>query len=149
MGKKFIWLAVCCLMALSLVMTSCGSKDEGQTTEQEQVTTPGGPQYGGTITVSAGGASAWSRWDPAYTQAIMVDHMQFTSNELMQGDWTKGPKALGGTGETAWEIGWLGIYDLETGELAESWSTPTPTTIRFKIRTTSTIRISRRPTAER
>lgn len=136
MGKKIIWLLVSCMMALSLIVASCGSEEEEGNGEEiipgEEVVGTTEPRYGSTLTIAQ--QSDWSRWDPAYTQAIMVGHMQYSSNELMQGDWTKGPKSLGGTGETAWEIGFLGLYDLLTGELAESWSMPTPTTIRFVIR---------------
>ena len=45
--KKIVWLVVSCLMALSLILVSCGG-DEGT-----GGTTTGGsdePQYGGTIT---------------------------------------------------------------------------------------------------
>jgi len=128
------------MMALSLVMMSCGGGEEEEEEEvveeeeeeEEVVVEEEEPQYGDQVTIAM--SADWSRWDPATTQAIMVGHMQWTSNEMIQGDWTKGPVALGGTGETAWEIGFLGLYDLLTGELAESWSMPDNTHIRFTIR---------------
>ncbi|MFC1949397.1 ABC transporter substrate-binding protein [Chloroflexota bacterium] len=159
MKRKIVWLMVSCMMALSLVMTSCGeaeeeeeagevggveveggdvtvTTEEGDTTvivveeeeEEEEVVETGEPEYGGTITVVA--TSDWTAIDPTKAQAIRVRHMQYTSNELMQGDWTKGPQ---GSGQTDWMWGFLGDITLEAGELAESWETPDDTTIIYHL----------------
>ena len=80
--------------------------------------------------MTAAGAD-YSAWDPTMAQAIRCGHMQFTSNELLGGDWAKGPQ---GTGQTDWQWGWLGDLSLETGELAESWEMPNATTIIYHIR---------------
>jgi len=54
-----------------------------------------------------------------------------TNEELMTGDWAKGPA---GTGETDWTSGFIGRIELQTGSLAESWDTPDDETIIFHIR---------------
>ncbi len=131
MRKNFLWMAVSGLMALSLVMAACGpaevEEEEGEVIEEEVVEDKG-PIYGGTITrVSTRNPG---NWDPTEAAAIRVSHMQWTSNELMQGDWTKGPQ---GTGETEWEYGFLGDITLEAGELADSWELPDNETIIYNI----------------
>ncbi|MBA7702334.1 hypothetical protein ES703_111098 [subsurface metagenome] len=120
-------------MALSLVMASCGPAAEVEVEEEvevekEGILSPTVPKYGGTITVVGRDLGPI---DPTTAQAIRVGHMQLTSNELMQGDWTKGPQ---GSGETLWEWGFLGDVGLEVGELAESWELPDDTTIIYHLR---------------
>jgi len=129
MGKKIVWIVVSCLMVLSLVMASCGTTAEEEEEEEEEAyASPEEPKYGGTITTTGYGYT--DAFDPTKAQAIRCGHMQLTSNELIQGDWTKGPQ---GTGETAWDWGFVGDETLLTGELAESWSLPDDETIIFKI----------------
>ena len=116
--KKIIWVVVSCVMALSLVLASCGEAEEEEEEEvtppgEEEEVTEGQPIYGGTITTAMN--SDYMGYDPTKLIAIYVGHMQFTSNELLQGDWTKGPQ---GTHETDWEWGFLKDVSLETGELA-------------------------------
>ncbi len=134
MKGKLIWVLVSCLMALSLVVVSCGEADEEvedaqEVVEEEEVTAPSGPQYGGTITTAL--SSDYNQWDPYYHFDIWATHLMFTHNEYMQGDWTKGSN---GTGETEWEIGFLGRVDLLTGEAATGWEFPDNETILFFIR---------------
>ena len=105
--------------------TSATTKPAATTTAAAAV---GQPIYGGTITTAQ--ATDYSAWDPTMAQAIRCGHMQFTSNELMGGDWTKGPQ---GSKQTNWEWGWLGDLSLETGELAESWELPDNQTIIYRI----------------
>jgi len=104
--------------------TSATSKPPSTTPSGEKLT----PVVGGTIISVA--LSDPTAWDPTKAQAIRVGHMQFTSNELMQGNWTKGPQ---GTGETDWQWGYLCDLGLETGELAESWELPDSTTIIYHL----------------
>ena len=69
MMKKIVWVVVSCLMALSLVMASCGPaaeeeeeeeevkeeevivEEEEEEEEEEVVIASGEPQYGGTLTL--------------------------------------------------------------------------------------------------
>lgn len=125
MLKKIVWLLTSCLMVMALVISSCGTTEE---TEKEEGISPETPKYGGTIIASGGD---FGPIDPTTAQAIRVGHMQYTSNELMQGDWAKGPA---GTGETAWDWGFLGDVTLETGELCESWELPDDETIIYNLR---------------
>jgi peptide/nickel transport system substrate-binding protein len=86
------------------------------------------PQYGGTITTIRTGS--FLSFDPYLSMAVMVGHMQLTSNELMQGTWACGPA---GTGDVDWLTGFAGRYELEVGELAESWELPDDETIIYHI----------------
>ena len=66
MSKKIIWLIVSCLMAMSLVMASCGPATVSEEEEEEEVvigeeeeeevqeviSSPEKPQYGGTVYLS-------------------------------------------------------------------------------------------------
>ena len=66
MTKKIVWLIVSCLMAVSLIMASCGPAEVEEEEEEEEViigeeeedeqevevTGPEKPQYGGTISVA-------------------------------------------------------------------------------------------------
>lgn len=139
--KKIIWLVIGCLMIITLIMTSCGggeekTTDEGKVDEGETISvtltkrdgtsmtrTVEKPIYGGSIITAL--TADYNQWDPYNTQTIQVGHMQLTSNELIGGDWTLGPQ---GTGDTDWELGWLGDMNLEAPELCD-WELPDTTTI--------------------
>jgi peptide/nickel transport system substrate-binding protein len=148
MKKKILWISVSCLMVLSLVIASCGPKEEeakvteegGQiittkekaekeVVEQEKIVSPVGPEYGGTFT--------WHLpmdvmgFDPISYLQMECKSLWMTNEELMTGDWAKGPA---GTGETDWTTGFIGRIELQTGSLAESWETPDDETIIFHIR---------------
>ncbi len=145
MIRKLIWLLISCLMILSLVVASCGPAAEEEQVEVGKkdmvqlslkkldgttvTTSVEKPEYGGTLITAM--TSDYSGFDPTLMQAIRVGHMQFTSNELIQGDWIRGPQ---GTGETMWEFGFLGDIRLMVGELCESWETPNDETIIYNIR---------------
>jgi len=145
--KKIVWILVSCLMVLSLVIASCAPEEEAEekevgkatvvtakeeavaeVVEEEGILPPEVPKYGGTLVTLGGDFTAI---DPAKNQAIRCAHMQWTSNELMQGNWSKGPQ---GTGETNWDWGFLGDVTLEAGELAESWELPDDQTIIYHLR---------------
>lgn len=125
---------VSCLMVVTLVIPSCsnnntGTGGTGGTTGGTTYADPATPKKGGTL-ISAVTAD-FGPMDPTQAQAIRVSHMQYTSNELMQGDWAKGPA---GTGETNWDWGFLGDVTVETGELCESWELPDSETIIYHLR---------------
>jgi peptide/nickel transport system substrate-binding protein len=150
--KKFVWLLVCCLMALSLVIASCGTKEETTPTttitddeedkvvitetqegyeivtqEQEGYRDPDEPKYGGTL------AFAWFEpggFDPYYLFMVSCGTLYLVNEELLMGDWSKTPA---GTGE-AGIGGFLGYASRLTGQLCESWSMPDNETLLFNIR---------------
>lgn len=127
MMKKIVWMAMSCLMVMILVLSSCGSEEPPEETEDTGIS-PETPKMGGTLTATIADLQVI---DPTTAQAIRVGHMMFTSNELMGGDWTKGPA---GTGETAWDWGFLGDINLMAGELCESWELPDNETIIYNLR---------------
>jgi peptide/nickel transport system substrate-binding protein len=63
--------------------------------------------------------------------AIMVGHMQLTSNELMQGNYQIGPH---GTSDVDWLAGFAARYEVMAGELAESWDLPDSETIIYNLK---------------
>ncbi len=142
--KRNVSLVLALVVIAAMAIASCGQpKEKSGPTEGAGPTTPGLPQtsaapasasvaanptYGGSITIAI--TADYSFFDPVLHQAITCGHMQYTSNELMQGDWMKGPA---GTKETEWEAGFVGRIDLETGELADSWAMPDGETIIFNI----------------
>jgi len=148
MKKKFIWVVISGLMALSLVMASCGPAEEEaevevgeeevevgevEVTEEEEeeeveeVTT--GPQYGGTIKIAT--PFEPRRFDESHGWTTDAITMKLTHQELMMGDWTLGPA---GTGEVDWAQGSIRRIDLNTGCIAESWELPELGTVIWHIR---------------
>jgi peptide/nickel transport system substrate-binding protein len=130
MGKKIVWFVVSCLMVLSLVVASCGGAEE-----EEVIGETGGEEASGAEIPKVGGMLVSSGADlgpidPTTTQAIRIGHMQYTSSELIQGDWAKGPQ---GTHETNHDWGFLGDVTLLSGELAETWEFPDSETIIFNL----------------
>ena len=128
MGKKIIWIVVSCLMALSLVIASCGGAVEEEEVVEEEYASPEEPKYGGTMTTVLGWG--WTTWDCMKAQDIRVGHIQWTHNEPYQGDWKKGPQ---GSHETNWDWGFVGNVNLLGPELADSWEFPDDTTIIYNL----------------
>ena len=114
MVKKIVWLVVSCMMAISLVVASCGpattgeeeeeeeeEDEEEEEEEEEEVVAPSGePQYGGTITVR-------TNTDPSccdsFANRIMSGALVlwYTYEQLLNFDWTRGPAGTGEFGNRA------------------------------------------------
>lgn len=151
MKGKILWLVVSCLMVLSLVLASCApAVEEGEATtivgevteeeavvveeeEEEMVAAPTGPQYGGVATYNINVDVPF--FDEVtggnYGGHVYAYTTKLTNNDLLQGDWTKGPA---GTFETDWVNGGDNRMDQKTGCLADSWTIPELGTIIFHIR---------------
>jgi len=85
------------------------------------------PKYGGTFTVYL--TADITHWDEAF--AMTPTTWPLTHQELLTGDWTKGPA---GTGECDWTIGGTCRLDQSVGEAAESWESPEVGHLIFHIR---------------
>lgn len=131
-NSKVVWLVVSCLMALSLVMTSCGSdsedEEEGGAIAEEESVTAMTPKYGG-VHVCLGTES--TGFDPREVMVHFTRTLPVSHETLLMGDWAKGPA---GTGETDWRLGYLGDTSLTTGCIAESWELPDDETLIYHIR---------------
>jgi len=150
MKKKIIWLLVSCLMVLSLLLASCAPaappeeekpappteekpappKEEKPAPPEEEKPAPslGKIQYGGTITRVIA-EDVWA-FDEAYFPSYLISTLDLTNEELMIGDWTRGP---GGTGEASWTTNACHPL-LWAGRVAESWEVPDEKTMIFHIR---------------
>ncbi len=150
MPKKIVWLVISCLMAASLVLASCSSNDtttEETDNDNEQVkvtettsVTPGigeqeipvstdTPQYGGTLT-SIYGLDIMG-FDELTTPDYWDVAGHITHDELLEGDWAKGPA---GTGEFSWKTNDVYRWDSKSGALAESFEIVAPGHMIFNIR---------------
>jgi peptide/nickel transport system substrate-binding protein len=100
------------------------------TEEQRIVTTPTEkPQYGGTATGAI--AADVGGFDEGWHGPTVLYTQRLTHDELLQGDWAKGPK---GTGEAEWTLSTINAMSLKTGCLADSWQIPQKGKIIFHIR---------------
>ncbi|MFC1989318.1 ABC transporter substrate-binding protein [Chloroflexota bacterium] len=122
MKKKFTWLIVSCLLVTALVLSSCTSAEEPTATIAKV------PKYGGELTVVLERPTLG--FDDVYQVAWRTDSTHFTSDQLLIGDWAKGP---GGTGEASFSQNDFTLLYM-TGNLAESWEIPDPDTVVFHIR---------------
>ena len=147
MKKKIIWFVVSCLMALSLVMASCGPAEEEEAEvevgeeevevgevevgerKEEVVAATEEPEYGGIFTSAM--TADTSNWDATTNFDLLGWQISITNEPLMAGDWAKGPA---GTFETDWRFGAVGYANMCTGQLAESYEIPDNETLIFHIR---------------
>ena len=144
MKKKLVWLILSCLMVAALVLASCApavieEEEEVVIEEEEEVVIeeeeeevllpPEVPKYGGVLTFGLGGEGNLG-FDPSISYEWNCHAVQYTNEELLVGDYAKGPT---GSGETRW-FGMGFTPQFETGALAESWEFPDPDTITFHIR---------------
>ncbi len=101
------------------------TKDE----DKKSSVDPSIPKYGGIHTSVY--TPTVPGWDPGTMQAGPVNHIRISNESLVGADWAKG---LAGTGETDWKWGYMGLSNLLTGWLAESWEYPDDETLVFHIR---------------
>jgi peptide/nickel transport system substrate-binding protein len=150
MKKKIIWMLVSLLMVLSLMIASCGQKEEAKVTEEEEgkvvitkgeaeggkvvveeeggLLSPETPKYGGTL---IGTGSDPMGFDAGTMQSIMITETRIMNEPLLIGDWAKGPA---GTDQVDWQLGHMGMVSVLTGALAESYELLGDDTIIFHIR---------------
>jgi len=146
MKRKIVWLVVSCLMVAALVLASCGPAEEEEEEvtpppaeeEEEEVTPPEeeeeppvavGPKYGGEMRIHL--ATDIVGFDEAFTHHWLVITLHLTNEELLQGDWTRGPA---GTGEADWILGGINRLEHKAPSLAESWEIPERGKMVFHIR---------------
>ena len=155
MKKKIVWLILSCLMALSLVVTSCGpavteEEEEEVITEEEEeevvteeevvaegmvVNTAGKlverPRYGGIYHFSIGGDVRGFDDQRSASPHYAVAHLNLIYDKLFTGDWTKGSQ---GTGEFTGSIYANFFPHLEIPNLATGYEIPDDETLIYHIR---------------
>lgn len=130
--KKYILLLVSCLMFVSLLVASCGDKEtetekDKDSTVKTEYADPLTPKYGGThVRIRT---SDWNTWDYAAKSDMFCP--AWIGEELLGGDWTRGPA---GTKENDWTLGYGGFINTLVGKLAESWEMPDSETLLYHIR---------------
>jgi len=151
MKRRIVWLVVSCLVAVALVVTSCGPAEEEDVVveeeeEEEEVVAEGPvmlewhltkldgtpvvalvekPQYGGIL------SHAWESeptvgQDPCITSAWLADHVY---DRPIMFDWARGPA---GTNENPYALPDCSI-EFGYGVLCDSWNIPDPLTYEFHI----------------
>ena len=157
MKKRIVWLVVSCLMVASLVVASCApaveeegevappvkekpaaaeEEEVGPAEEKEMVRDSLGrlvekPRYGGVFKYVL--TQNPQRFDDVFGVIHNSPTMYITNEDLMQGDWAKGPA---GTAEYTCLYTMLPPpgTGLAAGGLAESWELIEPRTLVFHIR---------------
>lgn len=136
MKRKFLWLGASCLMALSLVVVSCGTAEveeeekEQEIVEEEEVESADRPKYGGILTTVI--VRDPGNWD---TQASPAGGQAYGSGRIyeqyMTSDWTRG---VAGSNVVFWPPGSSSLEDYYYPQLAESWENPDQNTWILNIR---------------
>jgi len=135
MKKKGFWVFLTMLTVVAMLLVSCGTESkteeekettiikatvtEGQTPEivkPEDTTRTEKPQYGGVATLAL--AADVNAFDETFGSHPYVTTLHLTNEELLEGDWTKGPA---GTSEADFIHGGINKMSLKTGGLADSW----------------------------
>ncbi len=143
MKKIFVFLML--LISLILILTACGEKTSTQntpltttttakTTRPATATTSTAPQastprYGGYVTIPL--AADILNFEEMYGWHPGAHLLKLTNEELVMGDWAKGPA---GTGECDWAIRGTDRFVQKAGSLAESWEYPKVGTAIYRIR---------------
>ena len=148
MSKQILWFFLTLLTVAAMLLTSCSS-NETITIEEKPTVVTGTvketpapvavksadtsrsekPQYGGIVTLSL--TSDIRGFDEAFVGHWLATTLHLTNEELLQGDWTKGPA---GTNEANFILGGVNAMNLKTGALADSWEIPQKGKIIFHIR---------------
>jgi len=97
--------------------------------EKEVAAAPEKPKYGGVYIIAQ--SSDIGSFDECYKPPYLNPTVRLTNEELLDGDWTKGPA---GTGEATWLSSSINRMALKAGCLAESWESPDLQTLIFHIR---------------
>ncbi|MEE8418582.1 MAG: hypothetical protein V3S02_00555, partial [Dehalococcoidales bacterium] len=145
MRKNMLWVVVVFLMAVSLILVSCGQAedvDEGPTEqvkeepkdveeeevkqeekeevqETEEAVSSDVPRYGGTLRLAL--IRDITTFDDIVTIVYGPGQTNALTNETMwQGDWARGPAGGYGTAESDW-LSWYDLFDHKAGMTAESW----------------------------
>jgi peptide/nickel transport system substrate-binding protein len=132
MRRKMVSILLALLCISALLLAACGQSSTTTTTAPAATTTrttapiptapattvvAESPRYGGVIT--QGLSAEITAFDEANT--MIPATFALTQEELMTGDWTKGPA---GTNEADWIHTGTIRPDLWEGQLAESWESP-------------------------
>jgi peptide/nickel transport system substrate-binding protein len=145
--RNIVLLAVTSLMVAALALAACGGETTTPPVTTPPTTTPPTttpptttpptttptaaekPQYGGTHLAVL--STDIPYFDDTVASNVYCYSLHYTNDELLTGDWAKGPA---GTGEVEWEIGGTNRLDQKAGAIAESWEIPQQGTIIFHIR---------------
>jgi peptide/nickel transport system substrate-binding protein len=149
MGKRTLWIFLMLFTVMAMIFSSCSTESE-TTVEEGGTTTVKGttsetiapsvekpadttrsekPQYGGSATLAL--TADLTGFDEAFVVHNLAITLHLTNEELLQGDWTKGPA---GSSEANFILGGINNMNLKTGELADSWQIPERGKIVFHIR---------------
>jgi peptide/nickel transport system substrate-binding protein len=143
MSRKLVCSTLYLILA-TLLLASCAQtapsgtvaqptteKPAAPSTAAQPVTTAATdmPKYGGTLVVYQG--SDITGFDEAFTAHNTISTIKMTNEELLTGDWTKGPA---GTGQFQFITSSGNRIDSKAGCLAESWESPEVGHLVFHIR---------------
>lgn len=157
MKRKVLWVILSCLIAVALVLASCGPVAEegegktivGKVVEEEEeavveveeeaegpemVRDAFGnlkekPRYGGAMTISLTSGAATQILDPVYSTRAVFNGIH-TYGRLGTADWSRGPQ---GTNECPFTSSYIPDQFL-MGDVVESWEVIDLMTIIFKLR---------------